>query len=70
MRGQKEMIIASGVAQVVASLPNKHEAPVLVKKKKKKKKPRQKQDQNSARQTLNHKPCRSIHVWHPGYVVT
>jgi hypothetical protein len=38
MRGQKEMIIASGVAQVVASLPNKHEAPVLVKKKKKKKK--------------------------------
>jgi hypothetical protein len=39
MRGQKEMIIASGVAQVVASLPNKHEAPVLVKKKKKKKNP-------------------------------
>jgi hypothetical protein len=35
MRGQKEMIIASGVAQVVASLPNKHEAPVLVKTKKK-----------------------------------
>jgi hypothetical protein len=39
MRGQKEMIIASGVAQVVASLPNKHEAPGLEKKKKKKKNP-------------------------------
>jgi hypothetical protein len=52
MRGQKEMIIASGIAQVVVSLPNKHEDPVLVKKKKKKK--RQKQDENPPRQTLNH----------------